>query len=247
VRILSPAAHEPPRDEERCGAADVDAELLRTSIAAAGRHCGRITDGGQDRDGQHEFEGAAVAGGQQQQDDNAEHEIAGADGANEAERRPIRRRRPYGRLERPGATSAVMPMAKNANPPNPAATEPITSARGPDRSADRDRIAQHADALDLDLHDVTIFKEYGGSIANPTPSGVPVAMISPGSSVMPLDKLGDDTRDRKIIALVLELCWVWPFTRNAIFKFCGSVSSTASTIHGPIGHVLSSDFPLNHC
>jgi hypothetical protein len=50
-----------------------------------------------------------------------------------------------------------------------------------------DRIAQHADPLDLDLADVApASSRHGfGLRACPTPDGVPVKMMSPGSSVMP--------------------------------------------------------------
>jgi hypothetical protein len=111
------------------------AQLFRPGVAAAAR------------DAQHQFECAAVTPGEQDQHDDAKHEVASADGAHEPRCGAVRRGKPYCALEMPGAIRAAMPIAKKRGRP---------ARRGSIRSSDRDRIAQHADVLDLDFHDVAV-------------------------------------------------------------------------------------------
>src|SRR5579883_2504059 len=75
----------------------------------------------------------------------------------------------------------------------------------------------------------------GGLRAKPTPLGVPVAMISPGSSVMPSESSAMIWGMVKIIILVLESCLRTPLTSRRRLRFCGLSISSAVTIHGPIG------------
>ena len=57
-----------------------------------------------------------------------------------------------------------------------------------------DRILHHADALDLAPDAVAGLEEHGGSRNTPTPAGVPVAIRSPGSSVMWREMKRDERR-----------------------------------------------------
>src|SRR5207244_13376430 len=50
----------------------------------------------------------------------------------------------------------------------------------------------------------------------------------------------------KTMNFVRESCLPAPFTRERIARSDGS-SSSAVTIHGPIGRCVSKFFPLNHC
>src|SRR5437762_9780895 len=81
----------------------------------------------------------------------------------------------------------------------------------------------------------------GGLRANPTPLGVPVAIISPGSNVMPLERIAIIVRIGKIIMLVFPSCLLIPLTRNLTTSCCGSFTSSAVTIHGPIGQYRSEE------
>src|SRR5438552_1970494 len=90
------------------------------------------------------------------------------------------------------------------------------------------------------------FKNTGGTRAKPTPDGVPVLMMSPGSSVSPADKLSIVVGMSKIISRVLPSCMTSPLTRQMRRTCWGSGSALLWTIHGPRGQNVSSDLPLNH-
>ena len=69
----------------------------------------------------------------------------------------------------------------------------------------------------------------------PTPLGVPVVMISPDSSVMPVVKVAMQLAISKIMSPVLESCTVAPFRRSWMRRAWGSGISSAVTSHGPMG------------
>jgi hypothetical protein len=86
-----------------------------------------------------------------------------------------------------------------------------------------------------------------GLIPRPTPGGVPVQMMSPGSSVMYWLTCEMIFAQLKIIVLVLPLCMRLPFTSNHRSSACGSRTSSAVTSQGPIGPAVSKPLPLSHC
>src|SRR5581483_3579639 len=90
------------------------------------------------------------------------------------------------------------------------------------------------------------FRNTGGTRAKPTPEGVPVLMISPGSSVMPADRLSMIVGMSKIMSRVLPSCITSPLTRQMSRTCCGSGSALLCTIHGPSGQKVSRDLPLYH-
>gem|GEM_PF-4026842 len=73
----------------------------------------------------------------------------------------------------------------------------------------------------------------------PTPSGVPVAMMSPGSSVMPA--LMSEIRNGTLNSMcrVFEPCFFSPLTVSHRSSTCGSGISSAVTMHGPNGAYVS--------
>src|SRR5262249_1666311 len=71
--------------------------------------------------------------------------------------------------------------------------------------------------------------------AAPTPAGVPVRMMSPAYSVIPLDNCAICSARLKIMLLLLESCLRTSFTQSLRPRFCGSPMSRAGTIHGPSG------------
>src|ERR1044071_1072759 len=87
----------------------------------------------------------------------------------------------------------------------------------------------------------------GGTRAKPTPEGVPVLMMSPGSSVIPADRLSMIVGMSKIMSRVLPSCITSPLTRQTSRTCCGSGRALLCTIHGPSGQKVSRDFPLYHC
>src|SRR5260363_24886 len=74
-----------------------------------------------------------------------------------------------------------------------------------------------------------------GLMPAPTPSGVPVAMMSPGSSVMPDEMSAIKAGMSKIMYLVLESCFMTPFLVSQSLRSCGSGISSAVTMQGPNG------------
>src|SRR5829696_1009311 len=74
----------------------------------------------------------------------------------------------------------------------------------------------------------------GGLRAKPTPGGVPVAITSPGSSVIDSDKNSINAGTPKISWSVFESCIVCPFNTSLIDRLCGSGISSVVTIVWPI-------------
>ena len=66
------------------------------------------------------------------------------------------------------------------------------------------------------------FKNTGGTRAKPTPDGVPVLIMSPGSNVKPADKLSIVVGMSKIMSRVLPSCITSPLTRQISRTCCGS-------------------------
>ena len=81
----------------------------------------------------------------------------------------------------------------------------------------------------------------------PTPGGVPVVMTSPGTSVMYFDRSATRSATPKIMVRVLPVCLRTPLTSSHMSRFCGSLSSSVVTSHGPIGPKVSQPLPLLHC
>jgi hypothetical protein len=80
----------------------------------------------------------------------------------------------------------------------------------------------------------------------PTPGGVPVAMMSPGTSVMYSLTYEMILRTGKIIVRVLPSCMRSPFTSSHMARFCGSGISSVVTSHGPSGPNVSQLLPFFH-
>ena len=80
----------------------------------------------------------------------------------------------------------------------------------------------------------------------PTPSGVPVAITSPGASVTLREMTSISVGMSKIKSAVLLSWRSSPFTRQVTRRLAPSTSS-AVTIHGPIGPKPSMALPKNHC
>ena len=87
----------------------------------------------------------------------------------------------------------------------------------------------------------------GGFRAKPTPAGVPVAMTSPGSSVMLLVMNSMSSGTRKIRWAVLESCITVPLSVSVMRSVCGSGISSVVTMVWPIGANVSHDLPRCHC
>src|SRR6202000_70145 len=81
----------------------------------------------------------------------------------------------------------------------------------------------------------------------PTPGGVPVAITSPGISVMISDRYDTIFLTPKIMVAVDPVWQRWPFTSHHIGNFCTSAISSLVTSHGPSGPKVSCDLPLVHC
>src|SRR2546430_15613956 len=75
----------------------------------------------------------------------------------------------------------------------------------------------------------------GGFRANPTPSGVPVAMMLPAGSVMPFETHSMIASTGEIMSLVLLSCFTTPLTLSFRPSDWGSSISAAVTIPGPGG------------
>ena len=75
--------------------------------------------------------------------------------------------------------------------------------------------------------------------SGPTPDGVPVAMTSPGSSVMTLETNATICGTVKISCRVFDACFFSPFSQPSTSSADGS-SPTA--MHGPIGANVSKPF-----
>ena len=91
------------------------------------------------------------------------------------------------------------------------------------------------------------FRKMGlGFLPNPTPGGVPVVMMSPGSSVISIEQYDTMVAMSKIIVLVLPVCMRSPLTSSHIASLPGLPTSSAVTSHGPIGPKVSKPLPLSH-
>src|SRR5436853_5710676 len=89
-------------------------------------------------------------------------------------------------------------------------------------------------------------KKSGGVRLNPTPDGVPAAMISPGSRVMrELRKAIVEATEKTILAVV-SCCTTCSFTLVVSVSFWGLGMLDARTIPGPIGAKVSTALPAVH-
>ena len=79
----------------------------------------------------------------------------------------------------------------------------------------------------------------------PTPEGVPVAMISPGSSVANWLTQATVSATENIMSPVLACCRTCPLTRSSRSNACGSSISSLSTRNGPVGANVSNHLPLS--
>src|SRR6266516_2820551 len=89
-------------------------------------------------------------------------------------------------------------------------------------------------------------KKRGGVRLNPTSDGVPVAMISPGSSVMRELRKAIEVATEKSMLAVLSCCTTCPFTLVVSMSVCGSGMLDAGTIPDPIGAKVSRALPAVH-
>ena len=111
--------------------------------------------------------------------------------------------------------------------------ERVRTGSGPSRAH---LAPQHAHAFDLDLDDVSVRKL-------PTPSGVPVSRMSPGSSVMKTVMYSISVATPKTISEV-DACWrISPFSR---VRTIVSLGSRSVAIQGPIGADPSNPFARAH-
>ena len=81
----------------------------------------------------------------------------------------------------------------------------------------------------------------------PTPFGVPVRMMSPGSSVIASARKSTTARGPKIRSDVLESCRGSPLTCVVRRSASASGTSSAVVIHGPQGQNVSAPFARVHC
>ena len=70
-------------------------------------------------------------------------------------------------------------------------------------------------------------------------------ITSPGQSVTSVESWAICSAVLKIILLVLESCIRSSFTQSFNARFCGSRTSLAGTIQGPIGHEPSKHFCMS--
>ena len=80
----------------------------------------------------------------------------------------------------------------------------------------------------------------------PTPTGVPVAMMSPGYSVMPADRVAIRLGMLKIRPVVRTFWRSSPLTHRRIWV-SSPLHSSALTAHGPMGQKVSKLLPISHC
>src|SRR3972149_1272782 len=75
-----------------------------------------------------------------------------------------------------------------------------------------------------------------GDVLPPAPpAGVPGAMMSPGSMVMPADRAAMIWATEKTMLRVLACCRSSPFTRRRRMTFCGSGMAEGGAPAGPLG------------
>ena len=82
-------------------------------------------------------------------------------------------------------------------------------------------------------------------MAEPTPAGVPVAMMSPGSSVTNRERNDTIAATGKIISAVVASCLTSPLTVSWIASACGSATASAERTHGPTGQKVSCHLPCS--
>ena len=85
-----------------------------------------------------------------------------------------------------------------------------------------------------------------GFMPRPTPGGVPVMMMSPGSITKNCEQYQTRYSQSKIIVFVLPRWRFSPLTSSHMLRFCGSLTSSLVTNHGPIGPKVSQLLPLFH-
>ena len=81
----------------------------------------------------------------------------------------------------------------------------------------------------------------------PTPGGVPVDTMSPGSSVITDERYSSSAGTSNTNWFVLESCKVRPFNSNRMRRLFGSGISSLETSSGPIGPNVSKVLPIVHC
>ena len=91
------------------------------------------------------------------------------------------------------------------------------------------------------------FRNLGGSKPMPTPEGVPVAMMVPGSRVMPEDSSWIIASMPVMRRSVVESCRSSPFTLAEMESAGGKAISSAVVMQGPMGVKPSRLLPKYHC
>lgn len=86
------------------------------------------------------------------------------------------------------------------------------------------------------------FRNLGGFWPNPTPAGVPVAIISPGRMVLDSDIVLTSFATENMRSSVVASWRFSPLTKVCIRRVLGR--SLAGTAIGPIGQNVSGDFPI---
>src|SRR5271170_6684852 len=82
---------------------------------------------------------------------------------------------------------------------------------------------------------------------SPTPNGVPVETISPGSSGVIDEMYSISAGILKINSLVFECCSTSPSMVSCTSRLCGSAIWSEVTIAGPIGQKVGRLFDSDHC
>src|SRR6185437_8002130 len=90
-------------------------------------------------------------------------------------------------------------------------------------------------------------RNFGGFMPMPTPGGVPVAITSPGISVIISERYDTIFLTPKIMVAVDPVWQRSPLTSAHIDSFCTSAISSLVTTHWPSGPKVSCDLPLVHC
>ena len=94
-------------------------------------------------------------------------------------------------------------------------------------------IHEHTDRADLDTNLAAGANHRCGVRAKPTPAGVPVAITSPGCSVVNIEQYETIASTSWIIRLVDACCTISPSTVVVSVSVLGSGISSVVTIHGP--------------
>ena len=81
----------------------------------------------------------------------------------------------------------------------------------------------------------------------PTPAGVPVAMMVPGSRVMPEDNSSMISAMEVMRRSVVESCRSSPLIREEMASAGGKAISSAVVMQGPMGVKPSRPLPKYHC